>query len=479
MVRRNSIAKNTIYNIAYNLLNVIFPLVTIPLVSRILLSDGLGKINYARNIVSWFIIFAALGIPRYGVREIARNRFNQKNLDKCFSEIFVISTISTFVTSFAYIISIFTIPYLKNELLLYVVTGVQLFFNVFNVDWFYQGMEEYAYITKRSFCVKALSLISIVLFVRDKSDYIIYALIQSMAVVLNYLFNVVNLRKYIKFGLKHLNLKKHLKPIILLLSTTLAVSIYSLLDVTMVGLFCGDSAVGYYTNVHKIINTITVVSTSLAGVLLPQLVFFYTNNRTDDLKSLCNKVLKIILVITIPMAIGVFMLAPQMVRVLFGDDFLPAITTMKIFAPFIVINTLGNFYGTQLLMTFNKEKDLLFTVIVGALLNFILNFILIRYIQQNGAAIASVIEELVVMLIQRKIALKTLKLQTDFVDLFKIIAMNLFMLFALLFITNYPTGDLMVLISSIVVCALLYFTSGYIIREKAVLFLMDMVKKKI
>lgn len=135
-------------------MNVIFPLVTVPVVSRILLSSGLGKVNYAFNIVGWFTLFAALGIPRYGIREVVKHKANQSELNKCFSEIFLINTVSTIISSLAYVIFIIVFPYFRKEVLLYFVAGIQLFFNVFNVDWFYQGLEEYGYITKRSFFCK-------------------------------------------------------------------------------------------------------------------------------------------------------------------------------------------------------------------------------------------------------------------------------------------------------------------------------------
>ncbi|SDL26524.1 flippase [Streptococcus equinus] len=470
------IVKNTAYNFAYNLLNVIFPLVTVPVVSRILLSSGLGKVNYAFNIVGWFTLFAALGIPRYGIREVAKQKANQSELNKCFSEIFLINTVSTIISSLAYVISIIIFPYFRKEVLLYFVAGIQLFFNVFNVDWFYQGLEEYGYITKRSFFVKLISLIAILCLVRSRDDYILYALIQNIATIGNYVLNVIHLRKYISFSNDKLHFKKHLKSIFLLLSTTLAISIYSLLDVTMVGAFCGDSAVGYYTNVHKIINTLAIVSTSLGGVLLPQLVSYYSKNELGKLGELSEKVLSIILVVTVPISTGLFILSPYIVSVLFGNDFIPAIPTMKIFAPFIVLNTLGNFYGTQLLMAFNKEKELLYTVVLGAVLNFTFNILLIRIIQQNGAAVASVVEELIVMLIQRHIAKKAVKISINYLEVVKIMLMNVFLIISVLLVCSIFSNPLIIMIVSFLTGAISYALIGYIVKEEV---LCSFINKKI
>ena len=160
-MKNRSLLKNTIYNALYNGLNIIFPLITIPYLSRILLSDGLGLVNYSRSIVSWFLIFASLGIPRYGVREIAKIKDNRDKLDKTFTELFLYNLLSTCICVAVYMLVISEVSLFSNHYLLYMVTGIQLFLNILNVDYLYQGLEEYVYITKRSFVVKAISYVQL------------------------------------------------------------------------------------------------------------------------------------------------------------------------------------------------------------------------------------------------------------------------------------------------------------------------------
>ena len=181
-MENKSLFKNTIYNALYNGLNIIFPLITIPYLSRILLSDGLGLVNYSRSIVSWFLIFASLGIPRYGVREIAKIKDNRNKLNKTFTELFLYNLLSTCICAVIYMLVISDVSLFSNHYLLYMVTGIQLFLNILNVDYLYQGLEEYVYITKRSFVVKAISLLCMFIFVKEKQDYIIYALIGAAIV---------------------------------------------------------------------------------------------------------------------------------------------------------------------------------------------------------------------------------------------------------------------------------------------------------
>lgn len=479
MEKNKSLFKNTIYNAAYNGLNIIFPLITIPYLSRILLSDGLGLVNYSRSIVSWFLIFASLGIPRYGVREIARVKNISASLNKTFTELFVYNFISTCICILAYMLAISNVRFFKTHYILYIVTGIQLFLNIINVDYLYQGLEEYGYITKRSFVVKAVSLLCMFLFVRQKEDYIAYALIQSLAVAGNYIFNFIHLRKYVHFSFGNIELAKHTKPIIILLSTQLAVSLYSLLDTTMLGVWCSNSIIGYYTNVQKLIVTVSTITASLGGVMLPRLVYLWNNRQVEAVRNLGSKALELIIAICVPASIGIFILAPQIVRVIFGKDFIPCILTLRIFAPFVLITTIGNLYGTQLLMTFNEEKILLITVSVGSLMNMTMNYFLIPRIEQNGAAIASVITETIVLCLQIHFVNKHVKLNCSGHFLKTILLIALVMMFYLTIITNFLRGDILIILCSIFGAFFIYISLGILLKNEAILYFVGLIKSKI
>ena len=478
-MKNRSLLKNTIYNALYNGLNIIFPLITIPYLSRILLSDGLGLVNYSRSIVSWFLIFASLGIPRYGVREIAKIKDNRDKLDKTFTELFLYNLLSTCICVAIYMLVISQVSLFSNHYLLYMVTGIQLFLNILNVDYLYQGLEEYVYITKRSFVVKAISLLCMFIFVKEKQDYIIYALIQSLAVAGNYVFNFIHLKKHVHFSAENLELMKHTKPIIILLSTQLAISLYSLLDTTMLGWWCSNSVIGYYTNVQKIIITISTITASLGGVMLPRLVFLWNHSELDAVKKLGSKALELIIVICIPASIGIFALAPQIVRLIFGMDFLPCILTLKIFAPFVLISTVGNLYGTQLLMTFDEEKILLITVSVGALLNMSLNLFLIPKMEQNGATIASVVTEAIVLCLQIYFVNKQVKLKCRLHFLKTLFIMTTVMILYLMIIVNFLDDDISVIVCSIFGSGCIYLILGILLKNEAILYFVGLIKSKI
>lgn len=449
-------------------MKVLFPLITIPYLSRVLMADGLGKVNYAVNIVTWFLLFASLGIPRYGVREIAKHRESKLNTDTVFSEIFTINLIGTILCIAVYFIIIFNVPSFKNKLLLYIVVGIQLGLNIFNVDWFYQGIEEYAYITKRSLFIKVLSLIAMFTFVRSHNDYIIYAFIQSMAVAGNYIFNFFHLRMYVRIRTKNLVLKKHLLAVSILFSTQLAVNIYALLDTTMLGLMCTDSIVGYYSNVHKVISTVCVLTASLGGVMLPRFVHLISSKNYNELSKLMVKAQDVIIAMCLPISVGIFLVAEDTVLILFGNDFMDAVTTLKIFAPFIVLSTVGNLYGTQLLMAFNKEKTLLFSVMVGAVLNLSMNYFLIKNYQHNGAALASVITEFAVMIVQIAVVKRIFKINFHVVLWIKSGLSLLSMAIVILVLQKLLDNVLLRLVLTIVFGGMTYLATSIILKNEGI-----------
>ncbi len=477
--RKKSLSVNFVYNAAYNMLNAIFPLITVPYLSRIIMADGLGKVNYAQNIVSWFVLFAALGIPRYGIREIALVKENNKLLNKTFSELFIINFISTVTTSLFYLLVIWYLPYFLSRKNLFLVAGIQLFFNIFNVDWFYQGLEEFTYITKRSFFVKIVSLVAMFVFVQSYEDYIIYALIQSMAIVGNYLFNFLHLRKYVKLDVKKIKFRKHLSPIFVLLSTQLAINIYALLDTTMLGVMTSDVIVGYYTNCHKIISTIAVVTASLGGVMLPKLVRYNDENQINELKNLAQKALNIIIVICIPITIGLILISEDIVNIMFGSDFMPCIVTMQIFSPFILFTTVGNLYGTQLLMTFKKERALFVSVVLGAIVNILLNYMLIPSYLQNGAAFASVITECIVMIIQIVFVSKNIRLKLQKKFVITICFMTGGLVVVVEVIKLIVSNTVMELALSVLCGGMTYLVLGLLTKNTTVIYLKEYLKSKI
>ena len=398
-MREKSLAKNSIYNVIYKSLNVIFPLITSMYVSRVLLSDGIGQVASAKNLVTYFTLLAALGLPTYGTKKIAEIRNDSEKLSKIFSELYVINFISTLICTFCYFSIVLFIPTYRGSISLYSIVGLQVVLNIFNIDWFYQGIEEYGYIMVRSLAVKIVSFLFIIVFVRDQSDYLYYALASVLGVAFNYVLNVLHLRKLVKFTFHNLELKRHIGHLFLLFSTGIAIEIYTLSDITMLTVMTDNNSVGYYSNATNGVKTIKEMIVAVCAVFLPRLSYYYAQGKKEIFLDLAHKGIKILLFFSVPAAIGCFLLADKIVLLLFGEGFVNAILTVRILAVSIVTIGISNYIGYQILIIIGKEKRMLFNSIFGASLNIVINYILIKQLQHNGAAIASMFTEVVVCIL--------------------------------------------------------------------------------
>lgn len=391
---QQSIAKNAVFNILYKALNVFFPFISASYVSHILLSSGVGKVAYAQNIAQYFVLLAPLGLKTYGVKQIAKNRNDKYKRNKKFSELFLINFVSTTIFSLIYYIIIFNISYFEENRLLFCVAGLAIVFNYINIDWFYEGIEQYAYIAIRSFIIKLVSLIMLFIFVKSPSDYVIYALIYVLAIGGNYIFNIIRLKTYdVKLIFSELNILMHLKSVFILLLNAMVLDLFALFDTSMLGYICDDSVVGYYSNAMKLVKVVVSLITAISGVLLPRLSYNLENNYNYECKTLVKKVFTYMLYIIIPSIVGLNLLSDSIIVFVFGKSFLPASNTLKLASILILVLAVSYFFGTQILITFNCEWKVFICSFIGMITNLTLNFILIPKMYQDGAVIASVASE--------------------------------------------------------------------------------------
>lgn len=478
----SSLIKNAIFNTIYKLMNVLFPLVSSAYLSRILLPEGIGRVSYAQSFASIFVILASLGIPTYGIKTIAslKNNDDQKSLSKNYSGLLIIIMTSTLFFSLIYLSLVFVVDNLRDNFLLYLATGLQVLMVALNVDWLYQGMECYKFITVRSFFVKLFSLICIVVFVRERSDYIIYALLTSIAVAGNNIFNIVYSKKYVSFSLKEAVIKKHIKPAFILLFSTLAIELYSKIDVLMLGVYSNESNIGYYTNSIKVINSALVAITAVTAVFLPRLSKLYTENR-EEFNKLVNLGLRVILFFVLPCIAGLVTISDDFVITMFGDAFIDASVVIRILSPLILIKGVGDLINYQVIISAGKEKYFLITNTTAALINIVLNYILIPKYEQNGAAIASLISELVVNTGMLLVTSKIVHLKIKWAYIFKLIISTVLMVIVVkTFSIIY--SDLSViyrLIIEVAVGIAVYFAVNIILKNEILMSLKSSIRNKL
>lgn len=391
---QKSLVKNSIYNIIYTIANILFPFVTSIYVSRILLPNGVGKVASAQNIASYFVTIAALGLPSYGVREFAKIRESSRKKNKLFTELFLLNIISTTLSVIVFFVLVLKNNGFNGEWGLYIACGLSIVFNYLNIDWMYKGLEEYGYITGRSLLIKGASLVALLLFVRTRQDYVMYALISSLATGGNYIFNIIYARKFVKLDWKYIELKKHIKPVLLIASIIFLSTIYNKIDVTMLNMLATDESVGYYTYAQKTINMVLTMANAVTAALLPRLSYYYENDK-EEFYKLIDKGFQALCFLAFPLAVGMALVAPQAVSVLYGKAFLPATLTIRLMCPLILIKGFGDLFCYQLVYSTKSEKIILPAATVASLINIVTNTILIPILLQNGAVIASVFSELV------------------------------------------------------------------------------------
>lgn len=476
MGKEKNLINNYIYNTIFTALNLLFPIITLPYVSRIIGVEGIGKVNFTNSIVNYFLMIASLGIPLYGVREVAKVRSNKNKLAKVFSEIFTINLLSTIFCITIYYIMIFNIEFFKNDNLLFIVSGFSLILNILNLDWFYQGLEEYKYIAIRSSIIKIISIILLFTLVKSKEDYIIYAMINTVAISGNNIINALNIRNIIKISLKNINIRQRIRPIVILLSIQLAINIYANLDTTMCGILSTQESVGFYSNAVKINRIIVTLVISISTILLPRLSLYVENNNFNKFNELVIQVFKILLFLAFPIMIGILFISKEIILIMFGQEFIPAITTMQIMSPLIVILAIGNLFGTQVLIPLGQEKGLLISVVIGSIINFTINLILIPIYSQNGAAIATVLAETVVMAVQVYFANKFVKIKANSREIFILIITNLLMIITLILVSKLISNLLINIIVSVILGGCVYIISNIILKNNIVIDLIKNIK---
>lgn len=478
MSNKKSIAQNAVFNISYKLLNVIFPLISSAYISRIIRPEGVGKVAYAQNIVSYFVLIASIGIPSYGLREIAKTNGDPYKRSKIFSELFILNFSSTTICVIAYYAMIFLVPRFHVDIQLYMITGLLLIFNWINIDWLYQGMEEYRYIAFRSAAIKIASFITLLVLVKNSTDYKKYAFIVCMATGGNYLFNVIHCKKYVQLILDDLNLTRHLKSVLYLLICTISTELYSKIDITMLGGLHSDAIVGYYSNAQKAINIIITFAIAVTSVFLPRLSLLYKENK-KEFDSLVNKGVRIILLIALPCMIGVMFIANEMVEVLFGKEFLPAAVTIRILALLIIIKGFGDLLTYQVVIASGNENKLVKAYVTAAIGNITLNALLIPKYLQNGAAVASVIGEFIVFALLLPTTCKVTKLDSAVSSSISILASCGIMIGGLFVIEFMPIVFYVKLLVKIGVGVVTYFGALIFFRDVTIMELMKLFRRKI
>ena len=387
-----SIKSNYILNTAYQILTLITPLITAPYISRVLGADGVGIYSYTTSVVAFFSMFAVLGTTTYGQRAIAQCRDDKRELSKRFWEIELLSVISTFIVTLLWIGYVLINP--ENKTYFWILT-VDLVAVALDIVWFYSGLEQFKFIVLRNAAIKIASIICLFLFVRERDHVWIYLVIISFGKFIGNASMWIPLRKLVnKVNIQSLSIMPHFKETMAYFVPTAAASIYTYLDKVMIGTFTDTNVEnGYYEQAQKIIKMAYTVLVSLNTVMSARMSYLFAQKKSEEIKHKLEKALAFIMTLGIPFVFGICSIANNFVPWFFGEEFEKVALLMILSSPLVLIMSIHNFLSAQYLVPSGQRTRSTKGVITGAVVNLILNFILIPKFQSVGAVVATLVAE--------------------------------------------------------------------------------------
>jgi len=400
MEKRTSIKENTFYNIIKTISSIIFPIITFPYISRVLQAENVGKINFGNSIVSFFSLIATLGITVYAVRECSYIRDDKKLLGKTSSQIISLNMCTTIIAYLLLTLCLIFVPNLKKYQLLIAIQSISIIFTTLGADWLNTAMEDFKYITIRTFIFQVISFIAMILFVHRREHYIIYAIISVISSSGANIANIFYRRKYCKIKLTlNIDWRRHFPPVMMLFAMLLSQSILNNMDVTMLGFMKGDVQVGLYSTAMKTINIISQVVSSIAWVMMPQLSYQFKNRNYKEINKLLNNALTFTVAIGLPCVVGINILAPEIIEIIGGQEYLGVVNCLHILSIAMAIGFINGIYGNMVLLPSKREKRFMIACVASALVNMIANYLLIPHFEIEGAAIATVGSCIVILVI--------------------------------------------------------------------------------
>ena len=478
MRKKKSVKINYFYNLIYNLLTLLLPLLTTPYLSRVLRVENIGIYGFTNSIVTYFVLFGCLGTTLYGQREIAYVQDDKEKQSKVFYEIFFVKLISMFISILLYGFSFC----LDGKLSLYYqILLIYLVANVFDISWYLQGIEEFDKTVIRNLIVKVLSIILIFVLVKKPDDLWIYFTIFAGSELLGNITMWIYVPKYLnKPNFKKLNLKKHLKPILMLFIPQIAIKVYTVLDKTMIGVISGNmNDVGFYEQGQNIVRALIVIITAYGTVMASRIAYTYKNSDKKETIKYLKSSFRFSWLLGIPLMLGTIAVADKLVPWFFGDGYAPVSNIIKFTSPLIIAIGLNNVLGMQYLVPIGRQKDFTTAVVIGALSNFVLNNILIRLFGTIGAVIASVLAETIILIYELYVTRKEFNWLMIFNGIFKYLIAGIIMFIVIYNIELHLGVSLLNTFIVFIIGVITYFIMLLLLRDSYILDNLNILLKKV
>lgn len=475
---KKSVTKNYIYNLAYQILIIILPVITTPYISRVLGVENIGIYSYTLSISAFFILFGSLGIALYGKREIAYMQKDKKRYTIAFWEILILRVIAMSIS-----LLIFGLTFARNgEYQNYFkILILEIIANCIDISWFFQGLEEFKKTVIRNMIVKIVSVVCIFVFVKTRQDLTKYFIIYVLSMLIGNGSLWLYLPRFLtKVKLNELNVKKHFKPTFSLFLPQIATEIYTILDRTMIGLIVNDkSEVGFYDQSQKIIKMLLTLITSLGTVMLPRIANNFANGKKKKINKYMKKSFNMVFFLSFPMMFGIISVSAIFVPKFFGEGYEKVAILMNVISPIILLIGLSNVIGTQYLLPTKRQKEYTISVVCGAIINFIINMSLIWNYGAIGASIGTVIAELSVTAVQIFFIRKDFNVWKILKSSRNYLFASLIMFVVCLVIRSIVRKPYFSMALQVAIGGIVYLAILIILEDKFVFEIIDRIRKKL
>jgi O-antigen/teichoic acid export membrane protein len=388
--------KKYFYNLLLTVFSLLIPVINFPYVTRVLGPEGLGKAQFVITFCQYISLLAALGIPIYGIREVARVKHSKESLSRTFIELLLINLLTCVFCFAVFLIIILQLPYFRGDRQMFIYSSVLILLGFSSIDWLYTGLEAFKLMALRSIAIKIAGVALTFILVRQKQDAGIFLMINVVSILANNAVNLWYIRDKIDWHIQGIALKQHLRPLFFIFGTTIASTLYTTFDTVILGLLSGDQAVGLYTAATKLTKIAIPVITALGGTLVGEITRNMVEARSADLDTVLNRSYTYIVLLGVPVSVILFAFAPPLIQLFSGTAFQRAVVTMRIMAFLPILIGLGYFWGYQVILPMGKEKYLMYAAVIGMLTSLTLNLSLTPAMRENGAAIANAASELIV-----------------------------------------------------------------------------------
>ena len=391
---QKSLKKNAAFNFIKALANFAYPLITFPYASRVLMPDGIGKINFVNSVVEYFVLIAGLGVGSYAAREAAKIRDDKARLDSFSRDMLCLNLLSTAAAFVLLVIMMLAVPKFESYRALFVICSAKILFSSTGMNWLFTALEEFKYITTRSIVFQLICLVFLFVFVRTPDDYLLYGAMSTFAYIGPNILNLFYSRKFVNlFAKTRIHIARHLKPVMIFFGTDCANKLHTTIDTVILGFMMSDVVVGYYSAASKINRVVYLVIATTLSTFMPRSSYYLENSRADEYDSMMRKCASLTVFFTLPASVGLLLLSEPLIVLFCGAQYLPAVNTMRVLCPIVFINGIGTFMNQVVLVPQRKERIILIAQITGSILNVILNIAFIPVWGVFGAALATLIVE--------------------------------------------------------------------------------------